>query len=74
MNNFNVTGAMPTLRNVSVDATVSKEEAISEWIAIKAKHGTESCFDSGDDDDVDAQREASSMAAIREQDKDIVMG
>ena len=59
---------MPTLRNVPVDAAVSKEEAISEWLAIKAKHGTEDCFDSGDD--VDAQREARSMAAGEEQDKD----
>ena len=68
VNNFNVTGEMPTLRNVPVDAAVSKEKAISDWLAIKAKHGTEDCFDSGDD--VDAQREARSMAAGQEQDKD----
>ena len=68
MNNFNITGEMPTLCNVPDDAAVAKEAAISEWIAVKAKHGTEDCFDSGDDDE--AQWEASSMAAAEEQDKE----
>ena len=49
---------MPSLLNTE------QAEAVSEWKASRAKHGIEHYPDS--EDDVDAQREARSLAAIQE--------